>query len=353
MIKARVTDLFPATLNGHSSAVAVNDKGVVIGRDDFGTGLVWMPSTPNGIVGSDVPLPALIEPRRRIVGEVTPTAINTGGTIVGFCSTSDPSGAPVTRAFFFIPSDTTLTDLGTLDVDAVGLPWQSSKAFGIDDIDTIVGWAHDSSGIEWAFVGSPGASTVQSFFHGHYPSQALGIRNGMIVGDATIADAAGVVRRQAFRSLGNGTLEFLGTLLPSPLSPTQFFGDSRANGVSNQGTIVGISDALPPIVRMGLIFGVPSIVPPLPFGPLPSEALAVATVSTKDVVVGHYWPSPPAQDTAGFMFDNTNGLVDLNTRLLDTDWHVDSATGINKEGQICGIGTHSSLGGPRAILLTF
>jgi hypothetical protein len=239
--------------------------------------------------------------------------------------------------------------LVTFNVDAVGLSWGSSAAFGIDDTDHIVGWAHDSSGVERAFVHPPGALTVRDFFLGHEPSGAFAINAGTIVGDATVPDAAGVARRQAFRAnIVNGNFDFLGTLLPAPLLPGQFFGGSVARALSKQLTTVGISDALPPILRMGVAFGSPL----LPFGPLPSEALGVASTFSGEVVVGSFWVNPPNQQTAGFMHDAANGVVDLNSQILDPSWHVDSATGINENGQICGIGTHATLGGPRGILLT-
>ena len=88
------------------------------------------------------------------------------------------------------------------------------------------------------------------------------------------------------------------------------------------------------------------------FGPLPSEALDVSSGQTVERVVGRFWSNPLNPVTAGFVAEASGVVADLNNHLRTPDWRIDNATGINDFGQICGVGTHSTMGGPRAVLLT-
>jgi hypothetical protein len=63
-------------------------------------------------------------------------------------------------------------------------------------------------------------------------------------------------------------------------------------------------------------------------------------------------PGPANPSVANAIASNAMGVVDLNSQLATPDWTIQKAMGINNAGQICGIGTHATLGGPRAILLT-
>jgi len=345
-----VTDLFPGALVDMSNALAINDGGVVVGNDIGGFGRIWIPNNPNGTSGNEFSLPTDISPGLRPVVKSMPLAINSVGVVVGVCTTVDINDNDVTRAFSFTPGNNFLVDLGTFNIDPVtGAALRTSTAQGINDAGQIVGAAEDANGVSKAFILQPGASALTDLLGSHEPSDARAITGRTAVGSATFFDAAGVERRQAYSAdVVAGTFTILGTLLPDALHPGQFFGNSSANAVSPNGTIVGSSDALPPVIMMGVIYAFPAI----PFGPLPSEALGVSSAPFVEKVVGRFWPNPPDQATAGFVFDSSSGMLDLNTQINDPDWHVDSATGVNAKGQISAIGTHKNLGGPRGILLT-
>jgi probable HAF family extracellular repeat protein len=280
--------------------------------------------------------------------------VNAFGIVVGTCTTDDMHGAQVNRAFVF--SQGFMGDLGTFirDPAIAGNFLGNSDGKGINDFGQIVGTADDINGPSHAFMFEPTAGQIfaLSSFPGlptgtPDPSEATAINNAaQIVGNATLIDAAGAVVQQAFLTQGTiAPLTPLGTLLPDPFQPGLFFGNSTALALNQTGSVVGNSDALPPLIRSGAIFSNPNI----PFGPAPSEVFGI---NNNGQVVGHFFSNPAAPVTTGFIFDFTSGLVDLNTQLATADWHIDSATGINDAGQICGVGTHNVMGGPRAILLT-
>jgi hypothetical protein len=214
-----------------------------------------------------------------------------------------------------------------------------------------VGSTDDAGSNSVAFMIDPGGAMTALLFNSNAPSDAAAVNaGGSVVGSATVPDAAGGMSRQAIiTDPAIGTFLVLGTLVPSPLSG-QFFGRSAALAISRNGTIVGSSDALPPVVTAGT-FGVLFSSPITPFGPNPGTANGVASIQAVERTVGTF-ANPIDSTTSGFVFDSGHGVLDLNTQLVDPTWHIDSAAGINEVGQICGTGTHPSVGGPRAILLT-
>ncbi|MFF2287228.1 hypothetical protein [Peribacillus butanolivorans] len=354
-----VTDLVPNALLGISRATAISKSGVVVGTD-FGAGFIWIPNQQNGTVGSSQSLPTDISPGVRPVATATPQAVNAAGMVVGVCRTIDAYGTDVDRAFSFVQGGI-LVDLGTFVPDSAnpGHFLGYSDAKGVNDAGQIVGWADDANGVRRAFLFDPAVGQMQDVSAAHAlslpagtldPSEATAINNaGVIVGSATFIDAANNAVQQAFvRQSSQTTLDGLGTLLPDPLQAGLFFGSSSALALNSTGVVVGQSDAIPPVTPLGVIFSTPNI----PLGPLPNQALGANSGTSLDQVVGHFWPNPGDPKMSGFVADVTNGMVDLNTQLATPGWRIESATGINDFGQICGVGTHNTLGGPRAILLT-
>jgi probable HAF family extracellular repeat protein len=359
----QVTDLAPSAVLDTSRAFGINASGMVVGDEAGGVGFVWTPSAPNVTTGARQLLPSDISPALRPVATSNPQAINASGVIVGECATVDMNGNNVTRAFIASPGSLSLGDLGTFvpDQNHPGHWLGNSAALGLNDAGDVVGWAEDVNGTRRAFLLRAGSSQMQDLSASHAlslpsgtadPSRAAGINNaGTIVGTATFVDAAGAIVEQAFvTQVGSSSLVSLGTLLPNPLG-NGFFGNSTAQGLNNTGVVVGDGDALPAgltTLTLGIVFSNPSV----PIGPNPSLARAVNRGQFNDKVVGHFVSNASTGATSGFIADLVSGVVDLNSRLATSGWRIDDAMGINDLGQICGIGTHATLGGPRAVLLT-
>jgi probable HAF family extracellular repeat protein len=355
-----VTDLVPGAILGISRATAISPNGVVVGTDSGG-GFIWTPNQPNGTAGSSQSLPTDLSPAFR-PATATARAVNAASVVVGSCATEDANGAAVTRAFSFAPGGV-LNELGTFVPDPAhpGHFLNNSEALGIDSAGRIVGWAEDANGIRRAFLFDPVARLMQDLSQNHSatlppgtsdPSEAAAINDsGLIVGTATFIDALGATVSQAFiTSVGAVSLTGLGTLLPSPFGG--FLGASAALALNKTGVAVGTSDAVPAALPAQLTLGVIFSTPSIPFGPSPSVARGINSGAFGDKVVGNFVSNPSGPVTSGFVGDLVNGMIDLNTQLATPDWRIDDATGINDFGQICGVGTHATLGGPRAVLLT-
>jgi probable HAF family extracellular repeat protein len=344
-----VTDLLPGSVVGIGHALAINGSGVVVGVGTLGLGFVWTPVQPNSNVGTAVFLPADISPAIRPVTTSTPQSINAAGIVVGVCETVDVNGSRASRAFKFNPGDPVLVDLGTLKFDAAGNPLGNSDAKGINDSGRIVGSADDADFNSVAFMIDPGGSMTALLSNSVAPSDGAAVNAaGSVVGSATVPDAGGATSRQAIfidPAVGSSVL---GTLIPS--ASGQFFGRSAALAISRNGTVVGNSDTNPPVTTAGPLAVVFSN-PIAPFVPLPGSANGVVSIQTVERTVGTF-TNPTDSTTSGFVFDSSHEVLDLNTQLADPDWHIDEAAGINEVGQICGTGTHATLGGPRAVLLT-
>jgi uncharacterized membrane protein len=244
----------------------------------LGIGFIWTPSQPNGTVGTAAFLPTDISPGLRPLTTSTPQSINAAGVVVGICDTIDVNGNVVSRAFSFDLSTPVLVDLGTLKFDGAGNPLGNSDARGINDNRRIVGSTDDADSNSVAFMIDPGGAMTALLLNSNAPSDAAAVNaGGSVVGSATVPDAASGTSRQAiFLDPGIGTFSVLGTLIPSPPS-SQFFGRSAALAISRNGTIVGTSDATPPVQTAGT-FGVLFSSPITPFGPNPGTANGVASI---------------------------------------------------------------------------
>jgi len=371
-----VTDLAPNTI-GEARALALNATGVAVGEANFsvtplpggaivrGTGFVWTPIQPHDTVGTLQDVGTLMPSAGAAVSACRAQAVSDAGDVVGTSDALDSLGSKVSRAFLFRAG--MLSDLGTLNRDPNNqvLFTGNSRGFGVNDNGQIVGGADDARGVEHAFLldlsGGGGMQALGSLLTpsaGTDTSVAHAITSfGTIVGESSADDASGTaVQRGFIRSPAATTLTDLGTLIPDSVNPGTFLGNSSALAVNEHGQAVGVSDipapAGNPVVQLGVIFGAPSI----PFGPNPSAATASAVgvqpIGTQ--TAGWLDRGSPASgsDFAAFMFTSSTGVIDLNTQLATPDWKIDKAFGVNSVGQICGEATHSTLGGPRAVLLT-
>jgi probable HAF family extracellular repeat protein len=282
----------------------------------------------------------------------------------------DANNTPVHRAFLLKSGTMTMTDLGTLvpDLANPGFFLGNSEARGLNDSGQVVGVSDDTLPSEHAFFldTTVGPRFMRDLFSLVPPSMLPGpadpsvanaINNsGMVVGTASAADAAGnIVQHAFFWSQTAFGLTDLGTLIPDPANPGRFLGESSAQAVNDVGQIAGDSDSLPPgagALRLAATFGQPPVV--LMAGPNPCVATSINDNPAGVEAVGWFVSgmSPSGPLTSGLYVSNMKGVVDLNTQLSTPDWTIQKAMGINNSGQICGIGAHATLGGPRAILLT-
>jgi probable HAF family extracellular repeat protein len=357
-----VTDLTPA--GGFSEASAINDNGTVVGQMLGTVAFIWVPNTPNGTTGIDQPLPTFGPLPTGLPPDCDAKGINTPGDVVGSCETIDASGNVVRRGFLF--QGGSLVDLGTLVTNPFvpGTFLGNSRALGINDNGLVVGASDDVSNNEHpmffdtstssmvdlgSFVPStmlPGVSDI---------GQTNGVNNmNVMVGAASAVDASGSLVQHAF-SFGpaSSSLQDLGTLLPDPANPGSFLGSSAAHAISFGGTIVGVGDAIPPglgpLLEVGVLFGSPS----LPVGPNPNAAFSVSDTPAGTLVVGRFDTNPLAGPVFhAFVHDQVLGIVDINSQLATPGWTIEEATGVNQVGQICGSGSHVTLGSNRAVLLT-
>ncbi|WP_189401047.1 MULTISPECIES: hypothetical protein [unclassified Mesorhizobium] len=343
-----VIDLFSSTQFGASEAWAISTEGVVVASALNSPGLVWIPDTPNGLTGNEYALPAEISPGLRPVSSSQPLGINSQRIVVGVCSTVDFNNNPVDRAFSYTPGDSFLVDLGTFDYDPVtGVSLGTSSAYGINGAGQIVGTADDANGVKKAFLRQPGIGQVLTdVLPSNAPSEGLAIGDRLMGGRATFFDPLGNSMQQAFSyDVVSGALTPLGTLVVDPFTGRSF-GASRATGVSRIGNVAGVSES-PPIITVGVLFNFPTI----PLSAVESEARAAAEVPSGVMVVGRFWPTPGGP-SSGFVYDTVSGFQDLNAMISDPDWHIDNATGVNEQGQICAIGSNTSGASPRGLLLS-
>jgi len=361
-----VTDLAPSAVTGISDAWGINAGGSVVGQMDTAIGFVWTPNTPNDVNGTLLQLPTLMPPATGLPSETTALGINTAGDVVGSSETVDAGGTTVRRAFLFRGG--VMTEFGTLvpDPSNPGAFLGNSEARGINDAGQIVGKSDDTNSVEHGFFldlsVSPAMRNLFSLVPPIMlpgpadPSVANAIDNsGMVVGTAAAADAAGNIVDRAFSwTPAAFNLTDLGTLVPDPANPGKFLGESSGLAVNNAGVTVGDSETVPPSagsIRMATSFGAS---PVLMAGPNPGIGTGINDNPAGTEMVGWFQsgmgPSGPV--TSGLYVSSAAGVVDLNSQLATPGWTIQKATGINDKGQICGEGTHATLGPGRAILLT-
>lgn len=354
-----VTDLMPNAVAGISTAAAINKHGAVVGQAANTEAFVWEPTAPNATIGFDTILPMLPPPPAGSTATCDARAINSNGDIVGVCGTVDGTGAGVMRGYLYAGGQ--MIDLGTLlpNPFAPGTFIGGSTANGINDAGQIVGGASTLSGVARAVLWDPNAPIPMldlgsmipftSLPGTPDPSEAFGINNGGdIVGVASAFDDSGAVVTQAFIRFANSLfLQNLGTGFPGTQNPQLFDGNSSASAINDAGLPVGTTDSVPGGVGSPVLAAL-FYDPIQAIGP---KGVAAALNNAADPTVVGYTDLGQGQGTYGWKYTQAGGVVDLNSVLATPDWHIDQATGVNDKGQICGIGTHTTLGGPRAVLL--
>lgn len=303
-------------------------------------------------------------------------AINGSGQVVGSSMTA--SGA--THAFLY--TDGVMTSLGTLRGGT------SSRATGINDLGQVVG----SSGVNE--YGPQFREFQQGFVWQHGTMRALGSlfcpcnfnqrygtsaayainASGQVVGDSGTAKGGAV--RHAFLWHSRVMLDLEG----EPGSGAT----SRAYGINASGLVVGVlegratlwqggvvrdlgtlpghaSSAARAINAAGQVVG-ESLAGPLQsravlwhngrtqdLGSLPGDAFSQANgINSGGHVVG--WSRSANESVSRAVLWQGNGTTDLNSLLPDNSgWVLTSASGINDDGQIVGVGLHD--GRQRAFLL--
>ena len=256
---------------------------------------------------------------RYVVGEGNPPALSTGNEhalylgpagLVDLNGTGDFSSGPLSAAsavntngvatgwavkadnvgyFAFRSMGSTLQDLGTLPGGNL------SVGVAINNLGDVAGSSDDTNGISWGVVWSHSGGTPVKISG---MTTATGINDhGLVVGrlNATVGDGV-----QAVYSLGSGGAVPLAAL--SNLSCVAW-------GVNNHGQIVGATGSGTVIRSPGITTGV------------------FAT-----------------------LWNGSNSVVDLNTRITAAGWHLATAEAINDAGQIVGAGFHNGI--KRAFLLT-
>jgi probable HAF family extracellular repeat protein len=295
------------------------------------------------------------------------SAINGSGQVVGSSTTA--SGA--THAFLY--ADGVMTSLGTLRGGT------SSRATGINDLGQVVG----SSGVneygpqfrefQQGFVWQNGTMrALGSLFCPCKFNQRYGISaayainaSGQVVGDSGTARGGAV--RHAFLWHSRVMLDLEG----EPGSRAT----SRAYGINASGQVVGVLEGRATLWQggvareLGTLHGDVSstarainatghVVGESPARPLHSRAVLWHNGTTQDLgslpgdaasqanginavgqVVG--WSRSAHQSASRAVLWQGNVIIDLNSLLpADSGWVLTSASGINDEGQIVGVGLH-------------
>jgi probable HAF family extracellular repeat protein len=210
-------------------------------------------------IGTLMPVPGL---PGSFLGNSQAYGANSNGLVVGASDIAalGPAATPLRRAFVYDLSTRQMGPLPTLwpAQNTPGTYLGNCEARGINDQGQIVGFSDtgqvdaQSNMIRHAFVydlatqqmrdlgtllsmqGAPVASA------GNSEARAIN-RFGQIVGVSDGRDTSGAGVQRAFLYDG-GSLRDLRTLLPDPNNPNGFLGNSEANGINDNGVVVGASD---------------------------------------------------------------------------------------------------------------
>jgi probable HAF family extracellular repeat protein len=278
-------------------------------------------------------------------------AIDSRGVVAGLASVA---GSNLFHAFVY---DGQMLDLGTL-----GGPQSGARA--INRFDEVVGWSHLADGTQHAFLHKGGVMTGLGTFGGF--SDARGINDAReIVGSSARLPGN---NERAFVWRGDGLID-LGTLGGT---------ESRAYAINEQGDICGFAqitsgDLRPFLHRDGVMIDLGSLggwaghayalnetgkvvgwsmmIPNsvshaflwsegalIDLGTLGGAYSAAFGINNSGAIVGASTRADGVQ--AAFVWNGIK-VVDLNTRIpAESGWFLSSASGINDDGRIVGIGRY-------------
>jgi probable HAF family extracellular repeat protein len=288
---------------GVSQAYAVNNFGQVVGAGSGGGGASWIWDERNGMRSLGA-FPAGD-------GNTRATAINNAGVVVGFAEIEIDQGSFVTQAFFWTASD------GMEPIPGIG---QQSEAFGINDAGAIIG---GSAGVPGnGFLWRNGKATALGAVPGSQPpiSIAYGVNDrGQVVGGSGCSPCQSAFLWQSGKLINLGAL-------PGATA-------TEAHAISDTGNVVGLSGDEAFLWDAGKgIKGLGSLDPAC----FQSDARAI---NNRGTVVGYGCVTNTTTPSHAFVWDRTQGMLDLNKRVsLSAGDVLNVAYGINEDGEIVGAG---------------
>ena len=288
-----VTDL------GSRTPLAINDHGQVAGSDQ-GIASIWTSATGWHQLGS------------LGGGSGAATAISNLLQVAGYSNTPSAS----VHAFFWTPGGG-MQDLGTLG-------GSQSSASGINDSGQVVGAAFlTGDTLSHAFLWTSTGGMQDLGTLGGNVSGATAInKNGQVAGYSFLADN---VTAHAFLWTQAGGMQDLGTLGGT---------NSGANGVNSLGAVTGDADSSSNSNEVAFLWTQSHGMRGL--GTLSLDSIALG-INGLGQVVG-YTQGVSAQQ--GFLWSQAHGMQNLNS--LVSGWVIQSATSINRSGQITAIGFQNS-----------
>jgi probable HAF family extracellular repeat protein len=257
------------------------------------------------------------------------TGINASGHVSGYSSGFSPYSGWCTRGFIYsdgVSHPLIVEPTGSL-VDC------NNYAFGINDLDQVVGATLDTNGVGVPFLYDGGTiSTLSSPLSGANDSSGWRINNsGQIAGRATLTDGFHGWLRNGQSVTDIGTLAQIGG---SPRGTLVF-------GLGTSGEVVGWSYALPDgYAYHGFLYANGTI---QDLGTLGNGRYSVAeAINSQGVIVGYAEPPNGAFHAVVFRDSHWLDLNDLIPAADQSSWVLMEATSINDLGQIAGLGVNSA-----------
>jgi probable HAF family extracellular repeat protein len=301
-----------------STAVAINDAGVVAGRIEISRATRAARARP----GRPFELVPGLESILSSMSDV-----NAAGDLTGFVQTSaDPWMLQAIR----------YTEVG--GIETLGSFGGNSYGTGINRWGQVAGWSYAGSVFNIrAFVATPGQWLRDLGTLGGSSSFASGINDaGQVAGHSETSGG----RWHAFRYTPGVGMQDLGT-------PADIF--MSAGGINASGQVVGRMD------RSGTAthaFRYTDGVGLQDLHTIATGSSGAADINDAGAVVGYFFPAGATAPHA-FLYTDDDGMVDLNTLIdLGSGWVLNAAWGINNAGEIVGQGTYGTEINPRGFKLT-